>query len=221
MKKTLYLFAIVAGVFLLNTSCSDEAVECLLVDPQQEAEEVTYDIETIRGPSEEEVLLANLFLAEHAAGGKTHYQHDDDYSAMDVVEYTNLEGKAIVLTYDQTDKSSRELSLILVAKEDNKLITYYEHEKKDKGQAYHVSIYYEGRELLFAVVDKETEEVLQYTLFNVKSDEEDNSGGVSFSECVGTAVAACLDDPECAFMCGIIWKWCLGSIALACLLVAL
>ena len=39
-------------------------------------------------------------------------------------------------------------------------------------------------------------------------------------ECAKMAVSACVNDGGCAFMCGIVWQYCLGSIGLACAYVA-
>ena len=220
MEKFSKLSVFALGVLLFLTSCQDDMDKALTPESDHAEEMVTYDIALIRDANKPEVDLTSHFLASSSQYGKTHFNFGDDFISQDVVEYTNLEGKAVVLTYDDEEKNEDELSLILVADEENKLITYYEHDRKDMGSTYQVTVYYEGHAWLFAEVEKSTEEVINYTIFDTKSDDDDDNG-VSFFECMGAAVGACLDDPECAFLCGILWKWCLGSIALACALVAI
>lgn len=40
--------------------------------------------------------------------------------------------------------------------------------------------------------------------------------GGEFIDCFRTALYACLQDPECAFLCGILWRQCIAAIAAAC-----
>ncbi len=220
MKKLIKLGTIALGLLLVLASCQDDVDKALVPEAEQAEEAVTYDIDLIRTANKQEVAVAEQFLKKSNQFGKTHFHLGEDYDALDVVEYNNLDGKGIVLTYADEDKSGSELSLILATDEDNKLITYYEHDKRDLGDTYEVTVYYEGVAWFYAEVQKNTEEIINYTIFEIKSGGDDD-GGITFSECMGAAIGACLDDPECAFMCGILWKWCLSSIALACALVAL
>ncbi len=204
-----------AGLLLFATSCKDDDSEDLMTTPETCIFGETYDIRQIRSAEKQEVEMAYAFLQDNQAHGKTHFNPDDDYIEKVVVEYTNLEGKAVVLTYDDEDKDGDELSLILVADEENELITFFEHDRKVLGDTYQVSIYLEGAMWLYALLDKDTEDILDFSFYGGKStDNEEES--MTFNECVAMAVTACLDDPECAFICGIIWKYCLGSIAIAC-----
>lgn len=222
MKKLSKLIVIALGLLLMLASCRDDVDKTLIQETNQDESVVTYEIDLIRTADKQEFALTKTFLVSNHHYGKTHFCFDDDYDSMDVVEYTNLKGKGIILTYDDENKNCDELSLILVANEDNKLITYYEHDKKDHGDTFEVTVYHEGNAWFYAEVQKNTEKILNYTIFGAKSGGgDDDGGGISFSECMGAAIGACLDDPECAFMCGILWKWCLSSIALACALVAL
>ncbi len=219
MEKLSKLVAVVVGALLAMASCQDDKVLSPEAEPAEEA--VTYEIKLIRWADKQELALAGSFLSEKVPNGKTAFHFGEDYDTVDVVEYTNVEGKGIVITYGSGSKNRDELSLILAADENNKLITYYEHERRDLGDTYAVTVYHEGIAWFAAEVDAEAEDVIDHIVFNTKSGGNNESEGVSFSECLGIAIGACLDDSQCAFMCGIMWKYCLSSIALACALVAM
>ncbi len=219
MKKLSKLVAVATGVLLALASCQDDKVLMPEVEPVEEA--VIYEIMLIRGADKQELALAGSFLSEISPHGKTAFQFGDNYDAVEVVEYTNLDGKGIVITYGNETKNGDDLSLILAADENNKLITYYEHEKRCLGDTYEVTVYHEGIAWFAAEVDTEAEDVINHVIFETKSGGNNGSEGISFSECLGIAISACLDDSQCAFMCGIMWKYCLSSIALACALVAM
>ena len=71
---------------------------------------------------------------------------------------------------------------------------------------YTIKTFKEGQEWFTAEVDKKTEQIIS---FNFSSN---ISAEMSFWECAEMAVGACVNDGECAFICGIIWQYCLGSI---------
>ncbi|MCF6213959.1 MAG: hypothetical protein L3J45_08040 [Flavobacteriaceae bacterium] len=122
-----------------------------------------------------------------------------------------MPGKAIVLKYKKgVAKSNSEKSLILVIGEENEIITNYEHEKIDNGNTYTIRTYKEGNEWFNAEVDKNTEEIISFSFSSKVMNK------MTFWECAKMAVGACVNDGECAFMCGIVWEYCLGSIGLAC-----
>ena len=76
-----------------------------------------------------------------------------------------------------------------------------------------IKTYKENIEWFVAEVDKNTDEIISFN-FN-------SNANMSFWECAEMAVGACVNDGECAFICGIIWQYCLGSIGLACAYVSL
>ena len=221
MKKLIKLGTIALGLLLVLASCQDDVDKALVPEAEQAEEAVTYDIDLIRTANKQEVAVAEQFLKKSNQFGKTHFHLGEDYDALDVVEYNNLDGKGIVLTYADEDKSGSELSLILATDEDNKLITYYEHDRRDRGDTYEIRVYHEGVAWFSAEVDKNTEEIINFVIFETKSDNDSEEEGVGFYDCLGIAISACLDDSQCAFMCGIMWKYCLSSIALACALVSI
>ena len=98
----------------------------------------------------------------------------------------------------------------MVVDGENKIITNYEHEKIDNGKTYIVKTFKEGIGWFTAEVEKDTERILDLAF------DRTDSARMPFWECAEMAVGACVDDGECAFMCGIIWQYCLGSIGLAC-----
>ncbi len=216
MKKHIYLNAVLIALLLFAASCNDETGPDPLPPSDVCLFDETYDIKAIRSAQKPEKELVHGFLKESQVGGKTHFNPDDDFTEMAVVEYTNLEGSSIVLTYEDADKNSDELSLILVADEENELITYMEHNRMIQGDTEQVYIYLEGQMWLSALLDSETEDVLDFSFHGGKSDDDEQEESWTFAECLDITVSACLEDPSCAFICGIIWKYCLGSIALAC-----
>jgi len=221
MEKLSKLGAIAIGILLVLGSCQDNLDKALVPEADPAEAAVTYEIELIRGADKEELALAGSFLSESSSNGKTQFHFGTDYVSIDAVEYTNLDGVGIVITYDGDEKNGDELSLILAADEHNKLITYYEHDRRDRGDTYEVRVYHEGVAWFSAEVDKNTEEIINYVIFETKSDDDSEEEGIGFYDCLGIAISACLDDSQCAFMCGILWKYCLSSIALACALVAI
>ncbi len=169
----------------------------------------SYDIEEIRVANKEEVKLTLDFINKHNL--------NIDVNNPEVVNYTELPGKSIVLNYtNKIERSNSVKSLILVVSEENEIITYYGHEKIDNGKFYTVNTYKEDKKWFVADVDKESEEIIKINFV------ADNTGkDVTFWECAEIAVSACVNDGSCAFICGITWQYCLGSIGLACAYVSI
>lgn len=219
MKRQLFNRLIILMSSVILFSCNDEIM------PQEE--DITmpqeyYDIETIRTPDSEEAGLLTSFINRAESLNLTSGKYDHSYQSAEVVEYTGLEGKAIVAGYSGGEsKDGVENSLILVADEENNELTHYEHIRKDKGQVYEVQIYQEGKKWLVSTVDKETGEVLELIYSSYNKEEEADDEEMSFSECAKMAIDSCVEDNSCTFMCAVLWKHCLGAIALACFLVTI
>ncbi len=170
-----------------------------------------FDIEKLKSANNEEIDLISKFITQNFSSKNTTSKINSKFDKPEVVSYTNLPGKTIVLNYKNDGvKDISERAIILVVNEDNEIITNYKHKKIDYGSYYTVKTYIEGNKWFNAKIKKDCEEIIE---FNLKSGV---SLKTSFRECAETAVKACVNDGECAFICGILWKYCLGSIGLAC-----
>ncbi len=216
MKRPLCKFPVFVLFLVAFISCNDEILP--EVEDLEEKQEY-YDIEIIRPPCDDETATLSEFISSAEQLDLTFMKYDHSYHNAEVVEYTGLEGKSIVVGYnDPAEKDGTESSLILLADQDNQRLTYYEHIRKDMGQTYKVRIYHEGREWLVSTVDKHSGEVLEISYLN-SSKNEDEDEKISFNECAKIAIDSCVEDKSCAFTCAVLWKYCLGAIALACFLV--
>lgn len=220
MRNHCSLIICVIVLALVSVSCSDDTIreDEAVFQPKQ----ALYDIELIRSTSPGEKQLVSDFLRREDFANHTHLKLDEGYREASVVEYTDLEGKSIVLSYDNVpEKDDSEVSLILIADEENRVMTHYEHIKKDAGSAYLITVYNEGVEWFVSTVDKATDEVLDFSFgSSLKKGGDEEEQGMTFAECALMAIEACVEDAGCAFMCGVMWKYCLGAIALACLVVS-
>ena len=212
------LFKLVILVFLsfFIISCSEDSIvasdeQNQTLENKLEQNSKSFDINSIRPANNQELNLISTYFDNSNLTGKKNQKISNDFENPEVVSYTNLPGKAIVLKYKQFNKSNSEKSLILVVGEANEVITEYEHEKIDQGDNYTIKTLKEGLEWFTADIDKDTEEIIRLN-FSPNVD----SKKMSFLECAEMAVGSCVNDGECAFICGIVWQYCLGSIGLAC-----
>ncbi len=218
MKKIVLILTVVLLTLLVFQSCKKE----YSFEQQNNAEipdanlqcDKTFDIADIRTINSIERELVSDFLSKNSSINKVAFEKGDIFEVPEVVTYTNLPGKSIVLKYKNgNNKTHYEKSLIIVVDNKNKIITSYEHEKFDNGKTYIVKTFKEGIEWFIAEVDKDTDKLINFSFNkNVK---------MSFWECAEMAVSSCVNDGECAFICGIIWEYCLGAIGLACAYVAI
>lgn len=209
--KNILKFSVVMFLSIILFGCSNDNTE--IQDTNQQISK-SFDIVGIKIANAAEENLISNFLSQSDFTNKTSFKTGDIFEVPEVVTYTNLTGKSIVLKYkSENNKTNYEKSLILVVNNEDEIITNYEHEKIDNGNSYTIKTYKENIEWFVAEVDKNTDEIISFN-FN-------SNANMSFWECAEMAVGACVNDGECAFICGIIWQYCLGSIGLACAYVSL
>ncbi len=219
MRSHCKLIICVIAFAAVSVSCSDDTTR--IEETERQPGQELYDIELIRRTNVEEKQLVAEYFSQEGFANKTHLNFDAGYREALVAEYTGLEGRSIVLTYDSfSDKDGTEVSLILIADGENRLVTHYEHVKKDAGSTTVVTVYHEGVEWFVSHIDKETGEIIDLSFGSgLKTADDDDEQGMTFAECALMAIEACVEDAGCAFMCSVTWKYCLGAIAAACLIV--
>lgn len=227
MKKSLNLFSIfiLSSLFLISCSKELDSTEVQnesvvtssdinsdnFINDESDAfnldssKDVTYDIDEISPIYEEENL--NRILDSISSYSLK------DFNLPEKVTYTNLEGNAIVLTKKEVSEPNNvKENLILLVDSNFELISYTERfESSVEDGMYTVKVKQEGSDLFEADVSSETGEIINYR----------NQADIGFWECLSVVADACIQDSECAFLCGIIFEYCLGAIVLACLYVSI
>lgn len=233
MRTKKHLAAFLFLLSFLLFACDNDSVLVEIPDPLPGGQ--YYDIEAIRGANRtEQAITAQFIERKMMAGGLYHKAQDSEYETR-TVKYTGLEGKSLVTTFTTgTEKGQDAYALILIADEEDHVQTYYEHVTQCHGTTRTVTVMHEGVEWFVSTVDAATEEILDFSfgknlpagVYDKDRDGEENEeegGGntMTFAQCATMAIDACLNDGSCAFICAITWKYCLGAIALACLIVTL
>lgn len=97
--KTLFLFVTFSGLFI---SCNTDSA--LVEHSELQLTDTSFDIKKIRDADSKEQDLITAFIHQATSLKSTNFELDPDkLSAPEVVEYTNLSGKAIVLNYKVND----------------------------------------------------------------------------------------------------------------------
>ncbi len=124
------------------------------------------------------------------------------------VNYNGLTGKSVVIDYEDRSENL-DKSLIFILSENNNVDTYLKYNIRWENEIGYVDVTTEDKSFMSAEVSS------SYEVINLSFNKIHGDG--SYLDCLDGAVSACVNDGECAFICGIIWKYCLGAVATACL----
>lgn len=206
-KKVFGVLAITVIMLGACFSCTQEAETEAVIDSEASKLKIAkINIESIEKANNDELNLVTNFLNDILLTKNVIINFNPNSSTLETVRYTELEGKALVLSY----KNDPEKSFIFIVYGNNEITTWFKHEKIDYENSFMVKTYIEQNEWFIAEVDKNTEELISFNLLT-------HSNAKSWWECASSAVSACANDGECAFMCGLVAKYCLGAIGIACL----
>lgn len=209
MKKVFYMLSLF--MLALVTNCTTDSlgsgVSLEIEEKGTIVNKETINVNNIREPFEDEIEVITQYL----------YTLDlklELFEDIKAVEYTNLYGKSFVLDYKGDDHLYSN-SLILIFDENNDITSFINYSKEQYNEYISIIKTDINEEKWFrAEINNLTDEIINIEVYGEKEEKTlDN-----FVDCVKIAVTSCVNDGECAFICGIIWKYCLGSIGIACAL---
>ena len=118
---SIIIFIILVGIL---PSCSHDKINNVVDSNGQ-------DIDHIGKVNEQEKSIVLSFFEKKEKADNLKFGTEYTYSEPEVVNYTNLPGKAIVINYkSDLGNSNIQRALILVVSDDAEILTYYEYEKK-------------------------------------------------------------------------------------------
>jgi len=130
------------------------------------------------------------------------------------IEIVNYESQKDVETYFVNyDQPEEEYSIIIQANSQMDSFDLIEYSLVEYSNFSLVTITNFKGATMKLKIDKLTEEIVSFES-NVSSFRTSEKMG--FWECVEVAVSSCVSDGECGFICGIIYRYCLGAIGTAC-----
>ncbi len=206
MKRNyLKLFVLVVLIVVIN-GCSTNSLE----NNKKELDNVSelnspIPIQEIRELTEEEKKLSSKYLSQ--IDSKSIYHYDEST----ITSYKDINGYSIFISVSNEAKfDQNETTFILFMNQNKKIVDYAIFEKIENNVIDEINIYNNFGKFLTVSINNETNEMVSAEIFK-------SGAKGSWSNCVECAVSSCVNDGECAFMCGIVYKQCLGAIGVACL----
>lgn len=156
-------------------------------------------IYSISKPTEIDIKTFNIYL------DKAQIKNDGSLSIDEVITYLDNPIRSIILKHSLISVDSS--FVIIMSDEDDNFIDYY-IDIKVLIEGNQIGFYSSNTLVASILFDPVGLNEIEYIVYS--------PGGSDFIRCFRTALNACLQDPECAFLCGIVWKQCLSAIAAAC-----
>lgn len=193
MKKSIIFVTI-----LLLAACSKHEPTNNATITQSEFQYFPTEISAVRSPTEKEKLIANKFFQTN------NFKNGSSMYIEEILTFTDLPVTAMIVGYE--GQNIEESSVILIVNNEEVIVDFEKYQTYQTGRT--TIEFYKGQKHIVTInLDPETGEVLDYIIDAEFGD---------WLACMRTALDACLSDPPCAFMCGIVWRRCLAAMAAAC-----
>lgn len=214
MKKLNQKLSTVVFLLIVLFSCNENEIHKDLAEDEVTDLSVV-GIESIRNATSHEIDIAIKFLSDYSVSNNKDIKITD-FEEVEIVTYTDMPGKTFILNFSNEGNYNSHSLIVVVGLEDE-IISAIEYVKVENNDTYSVSLNYGSFEFLTAEISKEGDTMLNY---NFKTNPKGRMA-TSWGECMETAASACVSDGECAFLCGIIWQYCIGALVTACTYIAL
>ncbi len=183
---------------LFITACGKHEPANNLTEAQSEDYYTPTEISGSRSPTEKDIHIANSFFQNN------NFKNDSPLYVDEILTFTDLPVSAMIVGYE--GQSIEESSVILIVNNEEVVVDLEKYQTYQNGRT--TIEFYQGAEHIVTInIDPETGEVSDYII---------HAPGGDWLNCMRIALDACLSDPPCAFMCGIVWRQCLAAMAAAC-----
>lgn len=160
--------------------------------------------------SEDQIILINKYLIQHNINDRNEY----DYHGVIEINNDSINYSLVVLDNVSNSESHKNHKIYLIDNDISQVVSENDADINVSQTYYECVIMNNG--LVISDI------IYEYDSTNTKFYVDDivcgPTIGDNIAECIAIAISACVNDPWCAFMCGITYEYCLPATILACTL---